>query len=77
MDTHLPGAGGPSDAGLEPRVAKLEAHIGHIQTDIADIKTDVREIKRDARTDFRLLFGALIFVALGLAGVMAKGFHWI
>lgn len=27
--------------------------------------------------DFRLTFGALITVALGLAAMMAKGFHWI
>lgn len=69
--------GGPRDPGMEARVAKLEAHIEHIQGDLNEIKTDVREIKRDARADFRLLFGALIFVALGLAGLMAKGFHWI
>jgi hypothetical protein len=71
------GGGGPHDPGMEARVAKLEAHIEHIQSDINEIKSDVREIKRDARTDFRLLFGALIFVSVGLAGLMAKGFHWI
>jgi hypothetical protein len=69
--------GGPHDPGMEVRVAKLEAHIEHIQGDLNEIKSDIREIKRDARTDFRLLFGAVIFVALGLAGLMAKGFHWI
>jgi hypothetical protein len=48
---------------LEARVAVLEALITHI---------------RDAaRTDFRLLFGALIGVALGLAGLMARGFGWL
>jgi hypothetical protein len=26
--------------------------------------------------DVRLIFGALIALALGLAGMMAKGFHW-
>ena len=52
-------------------------YIEHIQSDLTEIKSDVREIKRDARTDFRLLFGAIIFVALGLAGLMARGFHWI
>jgi hypothetical protein len=62
---------------MEARVAKLEAHILHIQADINEIKSDLREIKRGARTDFRLLFGALIFAALGLAGLMARGFHWI
>jgi hypothetical protein len=55
----------------------LAAHIEHIQSDLIEIKSDIREIKRDARNDFRSLFGALIFVALGLAGLMAKGFHWI
>lgn len=41
------------------------------------MKADARETKRDQRTDFRLTFGALIAVALGLAGLMAKGFHWL
>jgi hypothetical protein len=33
---------------------------------------------RDAmERDFRLLFGAIITVALGLAALMARSFHWI
>ena len=60
-----------------PRVARLEAAVEHIQSDTADIKMDIREIKRDAKTDFRLLFGALITMAVGLAGLMAKGFNWL
>ncbi len=55
----------------------MEAHIEHIQSDLNESKSGIREIKRDARTHFRLLFGARIFVAIGPAGVMAKGFHWI
>jgi hypothetical protein len=62
--------------GMEARVAKLEAGIEHIQRDATEIKTDIRGLRGEARTDFRLLFGALIFVALGLAGIMAKGFKW-
>lgn len=27
--------------------------------------------------DFRILFGALIAVTLGLAGLMARGFGWL
>jgi hypothetical protein len=61
---------------MEARVAKLESHIGHIQSDVTEIKTDIREVKKNAQSDFRLLFGAIIAAALGLAGVMAKGFHW-
>jgi hypothetical protein len=61
---------------MEPRVAALEAHFKHLSDDVSDIKSDVRGIRSEARTDFRVLFGALIAVALGLAGLMAKGFHW-
>lgn len=69
---------GPTDGGtLETRVAKLESDVAHIASDIKDIKQDVRDIKKDARDDFRILFGSLIFVALGLAGLMAKGFGWL
>lgn len=49
----------------------------HVQRELSDIKADVRGLRTDARTDFRLLFGSLIAVALGLAGLMAKGFGWL
>jgi len=38
-----------------------------------DIILDLREL----RGDMKLLLGAIIAVALGLAGLMAKGFHWL
>lgn len=48
-----------------------------------DIKAELRghDGKFDGLRDrmarnFRILFGALITVALGLAGLLAKGFHW-
>jgi len=67
----------PHDGGMEARVAKLESDVGHVQNDIKDIKQDLRDLKKESREDFRILFGALIFVALGLAALMAKGFHWL
>ncbi len=63
--------------GLRARVAKVETAIEHIRTDVAEVRRDLREIKRDARLDFRLLFGALIVTALGLAGIVARGFGWL
>lgn len=71
------GDGGSMDGMLEARVAKLEALSEHVVRDLGELKADVRELRRDARTDFRMLFGAIIFVALGLAGLMAKGFQWL
>jgi len=65
------------NGGMEARIAKLEAAVEFIQRDLADLKTEVRGLRTDARTDFRLLFGSLIAVALGLAALMAKGFQWI
>ncbi|ECE1725251.1 hypothetical protein C2J41_17815 [Salmonella enterica] len=62
---------------MQARVAKLESDVEYIKSTLKDIKDDVREIKRDARTDFRIIFGAIITVALGLAGLMAKGFNWL
>lgn len=63
--------------GLGMRVAKVETAIEHIRADVAEVRRDTREIKRDARLDFRLLFGALIATALGLAGIVARGFGWL
>jgi len=52
-----------------------------VERDIAELKADVREIRKDITgtrtTDFRLTFSAIISVALGLAGLMAKGFGWL
>lgn len=62
---------------MEARVAKLENHFEYIRRDLDDVKLDVREIKKDMREDFRIMFGALVVVALGLAGMMAKGFGWL
>ncbi len=62
---------------MEARIAKLEASVTHIEDDIKDIKGNIKEIRKDQKDDFRQLFGALIFVAVGLAALMAKGFGWI
>ena len=75
------GGGGGDDGGMEARVAKLEATTEYIQRDIKELKDDLRAVKNEISgirtTDFRLIFGAIIAVAVGLAGLMAKGFHWL
>ena len=69
------GAGGGS--GMEPRVARLESDVENIKNNIGDIKLDIREIRKKTDLQFLITWGGLIAVALGLAGVMAKGFKWI
>lgn len=68
---------GNPPSGLDARLAKVEAHVEHIQSDIDEIKIDLKELRKTDDSNFRILFGAIIFVALGLAGLMAKGFSWI
>lgn len=69
--------GGGDNGDMEARIARLESDMSHISKTLDEVKTDVREIRKEATRDFRTLFGALIFVALGIAGMMAKGFHWL
>lgn len=71
------GSGDGTFDGMEPRVAKLEANVEHIQKDIAEIKTDIRGLRDSLWSHFLIVFGAIIFVALGLAGLMARGFKWL
>lgn len=67
----------PHDGGMEARVAKLEAGMEHALRELIELRQDVRELRENARVDFRLIFGAVITVALGLAALMAHGFHWL
>lgn len=69
--------GGREKENSEPRIAKLEATTEFIQREISDIKTDIKGIRTDMRQDFRILFGAIIAVALSLAGIIAKCFGWL
>ena len=67
----------PDYSRLEERVARLEATCEYILEELREIKADMREMRRDMVVDFRILFGAIIAVAVGLTGIMAKGFGWI
>jgi hypothetical protein len=75
------GDGGGTYGGMPPdlpeRVAVLETHIEHINKNIGIIQQDIRDIRGDMKTDFRVTWAGLFIVALGLAGMMAKGFKWI
>lgn len=56
---------------LQDMVAKLAARVDDMDTrhhnDIVNIRV----------TDFRLMYGTMFGLAVGLAGMMAKGFGWI
>jgi len=69
---------------VEGRMGRMESDISYIKRDISDLKVDLKDVKTemkdirmDMRNDFRILFGAIIAVTLGLASIMAKGFGWL
>ena len=67
---------GAEPDGLEARVARLEAGI-EFQRNIAEIKAELQILRGNARSDFRLIFAALMAAAFGLAWLLARGFHWL
>ncbi|MGK6316859.1 hypothetical protein [Neorhizobium sp. DT-125] len=67
LDAKDDGTGGHTFDGMEARVAELKSDIGNIKDVSSETKHDVRDLRSGARTDFRLLFGALIAAAIGLA----------
>lgn len=67
----------PKELTVEARLTAIETHLSYLKEDVGELKTEAKEGRRVQDRDFRLLFGGLIAVALGLAALMAKGFHWI
>jgi chaperonin cofactor prefoldin len=71
---------GKFEARVDDRFDRFEAKIEKTDAkfDAKFDRVDARfeEVRIHARSDFHLLFGSLIASALGLAGMMAKGFGW-
>ena len=76
MDGSVGGSGPPPDRSLEARVAVLEEIAATTKAGMSELREDVRALRNAQERDFRILFGALITTTLGLAALMAKGFHW-
>ena len=66
-----------NDGGTEARVAKLQGVIEDVQRDIAAIKTELLILRSDTRSGLLWVLAELLAVALGLAALLAKGFHWL
>lgn len=60
-------------AGLRQDIGELRNETGRRD---AGLRQKVHELRNVQERDFRIMFGALITAAIGLAALMAKGFHW-
>ncbi len=79
----------PSDmnarvAVLEQIAADTRAALSDIRLDLRDMRVELRDMRGDLRgmrimheRDFRLAFGAVISVAIGLAYLIARASHWL
>lgn len=61
---------------LEPRVVKLEIEHSHMNKSQDDLRNSLAKQREEQRSDFRLLFGAIVASSLGLAGLIAKSAGW-
>ena len=59
---------------LETRLSALGGHVQRVRTEVS---SEFRAVRDRQEWDFRLLFGVVVTVTLGLAGLLAHGFKWI
>ena len=57
--------------------AEQRAFRKEVSQEFKSINQEFRKVRTEMKTDFRLVFGALIGTTLSLAGLMAKGFGWL
>ena len=61
---------------LRQEVHETNRRVDAVRDRVDAVRDRVDAVRELVERDFRLLFGALITASLGLAALMAKGFHW-
>jgi hypothetical protein len=64
-------------AAIETLSVRLTVSLESLTEAIDRLDRESTTLRSDARSDFRLLFGAIIATAFGLAGLIAKSAHWL
>lgn len=57
--------------------AEVRESFNLLHADIGSVRAELSSKTEGLRADIKVLWGGLFAVALGLAGLLAKGFHWI
>lgn len=76
---HVPPAGGGGEPPMElsERVIRVEEKLSGVDKRLALVETDLRALTAKLDSHFLVLGGMVLSVAIGLAGLMAKGFDWL
>ena len=57
--------------------AEMREMRAEMRAELREVRSEQSELRRTSAADFRILFGALMAVAVGVAGTMARAFGWI
>lgn len=78
-DANTPNDGGtePPDMEITERVIRLEEKVTGMDKRLDLVEKDLRELARKVDVNFIITWGGLIVLGVGLAGLLAKGFHWM
>ena len=73
------GGGGGDNGGMEltERIARVEEKVSGLDKRLSLVESDLRDLIKKVDSHFIVLAGMVIATAVGLAAMMAKGFHWM
>lgn len=73
-----PGGKPPYDGGMElsERVVRVEEKLSGVDKRLELVEKDLRSLSSKVDSHFLVLAGMIIALGVGMAGLMAKGFHW-
>ncbi|HEY3597580.1 MAG TPA: hypothetical protein VGL08_08730 [Paraburkholderia sp.] len=57
---------------METRTTKVETSLENVQQNVDLLRGDIKDLRKSQRSDFHITWTGLI----GLAAILAKGFHW-
>jgi hypothetical protein len=61
---------------LTERTIRVEEKLSGVDKRLELVEKDLRDISKKIDSHFFALGGMIIAAAVGLAGIMGKGFHW-
>jgi hypothetical protein len=61
---------------ISERVIRLEEKLSGVDKRLELVEKDLRSLSSKVDSHFLVLAGMIIGLGVGLAGLMAKGFHW-
>jgi uncharacterized coiled-coil protein SlyX len=62
---------------VEVKLQELGERVARLEMAVELLLSEVKDLRASHERDFRLMFGSLVTVAVGLSGMMAKGFGWL